>query len=78
MKVIVLDHAQFTITVITQDNMHIALTDSVPFSYLLDDREDKLILTFENKAKLQVSFNLIAPVNELILSTINDDDPKKN
>ena len=35
------------------------------------------MLTFHDKGKKQVGFNLIAPVNELTLSAWNEDDPKK-
>lgn len=43
----------------------------MPFTYLMDDKENFLFFTFRLDNKQDVSFNLIAPVNELVLNVVN-------
>jgi hypothetical protein len=47
--------------------------DSKPFTYLLDDAEKELVFKFKLPEKMDVNFNLIAPVNELNLIVYNSD-----
>ena len=77
MKVIALDYAQFTITLVDMKHRYASLEDSIPFTYLLDKKEDNIILSFTDSGKKEVSFNLISPVEQLTLSVFNQDSLKK-
>jgi hypothetical protein len=76
-KIIALDNCEFTLTVLDSHTPYIELKDTVPFTYLMDDKENFLIFYFNLSKKEDISFNLIAPVNELNLLAINKEKPTK-
>lgn len=61
-----LDNCEFTLTAIAEGDA-IILKDNEPFAYLMDNYESDLVFEFKNDDKNPVSFNLIAPMHDLIL-----------
>jgi hypothetical protein len=55
----------------------VELKDGEPFSYLMDDTEKKIYFKFQIPEKGPVSFNLIAPLNDLLL-IVNNGKEKPN
>lgn len=66
-----LDNAEFTLTLIEEGFEFIELVDSQPFTYLFDDAEKQMLFKFKLTKKMQVNFNLIAPVDQLTLTVYN-------
>ncbi len=66
-----LDNCLYTLTKINEDDEYIDLKDGQPFTYLMDDQEDKVIFRFKLEKKQAVSFNLISPLNSLYLLVEN-------
>lgn len=71
LKVVGLDNCEFTITMLQANQPYIQLKDTEPFVYLMDDNENELIFAFKLDKKEDVSFNLIAPLNQLTLEVFN-------
>lgn len=69
-----LENCEFTISIIEDGTDAISLNDGEPFSYLMDDRENSVLFKFKLPAKEDVSFNLIAPLNDLLLIVANGKD----
>lgn len=67
----VLDNCEYTLTRINVDDEFIELKDGLPFTYLMDDHEDKVVFKFKLEKKEAVSFNLISPLNSLYLLVEN-------
>ena len=67
-----------TLTILDQNTKYVQLKDNVPFAYLFDDQETSLTFKFKVPKKEDVSFNLIAPNNQLNLLVLNQEDPKKS
>ena len=68
-----LDTCEFTITLLGEENEFIELKDSQAFVYLFDDLEDNLVFKFVRERKVDVNFNLIAPLHSLDLIVENGD-----
>jgi hypothetical protein len=66
-----LDSGEFTLTIIEEDDEFLPLTDGVPFSYTMDPMEDKISFKFVITEKKDVTFNLIAPLNNVLLKVTN-------
>jgi len=70
-KVIGLDNCDFTLAVLNTHSRFLILTDGIPFTYVLTENDKQMLFFFKLKQKEDVSFNLIAPVNELDLFVVN-------
>lgn len=66
-----LDSAQFVLTVIDAHQPYIELKDTEPFVYLMDNNEEHVALHFKIPQKVDVSFNLMAPLKELTMMILN-------
>lgn len=62
-----LENCLFTISALNDGEGAIDLYNNEPFAYLMDDHESSLIFRFSNPEKQEVSFNLIGPLNALLL-----------
>lgn len=67
-----LDSGEFTLTIIDEDDEFLPLEDGVPFSYTMDSKEDKISFKFVLTEKKDVTFNLIAPLNNVLLKVTNN------
>lgn len=59
------------------NSKYIELKDTVPFAYLFDNEEKYIMFEFKAPSKQDVSFNLIAPANQLNLLVLNKEKPEK-
>ena len=56
---------------VEENDEYIPLLDGAPFSYTFYQKEDKLEFKYSMKEKKEVNFNLIAPLNTLLLVVDN-------
>jgi hypothetical protein len=63
------------LTIVEESDEYIALQDGTPFSYTLYEREDKMDFKYTLTEKKEVNFNLIGPLNTLLLIADNDQEP---
>jgi len=56
---------------VVEDNKLIELTDGTPFSYSMDEEEQRIDFSFKLSSKADITFNLVAPLNALKLYVSN-------
>jgi hypothetical protein len=59
------------LNIIESNSEFVELTDTVPFAYLFDNEESKMVFSFTLPTKQDVTFNLVGPTNQLDLLVIN-------
>ena len=69
-----LDSTRFEVTILNEDDSLNTLEDGVAFSYVMDVFEKRVDFKITVKEKKDVSFNLVAPLNDLKLMVQNTDD----
>ncbi len=62
---VALDSSEFTVTIIEEEGEYPEVKDGVPFAYLMDDNEESVAFKFNLDEKEDLTFSLVAPLNEL-------------
>lgn len=70
-KIEALDDCEFTLSLLPEDTEYVNLVDSQPFVYMFSPDEKFLKLRFTRSEKVDVNFNLIAPLHALDLIVEN-------
>jgi hypothetical protein len=63
--VVALDSSEFTVTIIEEEGEYPEVKDGVPFAYLMDNNEESVAFKFNLDEKEDLTFSLVAPLNEL-------------
>lgn len=66
-----MDSGEFIITVIEEEDEYIRLEDGFAFSYRIEEDEEEILFKYKLQEKMDVSFNLVAPLNHLNLLVSN-------
>jgi hypothetical protein len=66
------------VTIIEEEGEYPELKDGVPFTYLMDHNEEDVVFKFNLDQKEDLTFSLVAPLNELELYVFQGGKLPKN